>query len=222
MRASTTERVSGLLELRAGAAGDAGEPVARRIGLWMRAVEIGCFGAGRVRAQSLQTLDGRIRAEWRCERLPSSAIDGLARLLQHVSATQARLDDIELVLDGRTFTPCAEVAMPGLPEVLPFELEINEDLKTFVRVEIEFRTPLTAAARDAVFAALAVWDVLVAAFGDIEHWNEQADLDTRLLSPRIVEHQFDGYFAAVECLYPIVQLALRLHPGRAIERLTLE
>lgn len=218
----TAEPVGGLLELRVDVTGDAAEAATRRIAVWTRAIEIGCFGAGRLRVQSLQTKDDVIFAQWRCERLPSSAIDGLARLLQHLSATRTPLDDVQLSLDGRAFTPSREVALPEPIGAPPFELEVNEDLKSFVRVEIEFRAALAPAARDAVFAALAVWDVLVAAFGDREHWDDEADLETRLLSPRIVEHQVDGYFASVECLYPVVGLALRLHPSLAIERLTLE
>jgi len=224
LHASTAERVSGLLELRVGVAGDvvAADAVTRRIVVWARAIEIGCFGASRVRVQSLQAQDDLVRAEWQCERLAASAIDGLARLLQHLAATQAKLDRVDLSLDGRAVVPHPEVALPDLPDALPFEVEYPEDLKSFVRVEIEFRAALTQAARDAVFDAFAVWDVLVAAFGDAERWGDQVDLETRLLNPRIVEHQVNGYFASFECLHPVVLLALRLHRRLAIDRLTLE
>ena len=64
--------------------------------------------------------------------------------------------------------------------------------------------------------------MLIAAFGEAQRWGDRVDIETRLLNPRIVEHQVDGYFASFECLHLLVLLGLRLHQRLAIERLTLE
>ena len=211
-----------MLQLRVALARDAAGATTQRVALWVRAVEIGCFGDGRVRAHSLLTQGNLLQAEWHCERLSSDAIDALARLLRHLASTQASLEGVELLLDGRAVTPRPDITPPELADAPPFELAYPADLKRFVRAEIEFRAALAPTARDAVFDALAVWDGLVAAFGDTERWGDRVDLETRLLSPRIVEHQVDGYFASFECLYPLVRLVLRLHRKLPIERLTLE
>lgn len=225
MLALTPEHVSGLIELRIGLLGVAerrAELIAGCISTWVRAIEIGCFGSGRVRIVRIQEQGDTVLAELQGERLPASALDGLSRLLRHLSATQTKLNSIDLLLDGRTVELHPEVVMPEPPAVLPFELEYPADLKPFLRIEIEFRAALPPTARDEVFDAFAVWDVLVAAFGDIQRWRDRVDLKTRLLSPRIVEHQVDGYFASFDCLYPVVLMALRLHPRMPIERLILE
>ena len=225
MHASTPERFTGPIELHARLADEdaaAAELVTRRVSSWVRAIEIGCFGTGRVHVEAMQVQGNEVWAELRCEWLSAGAVDGLERLLQHLSATQARFDDVDLSHNGRPVAPKSEVILPDLPGSIPFAVEYPEDLTPFVRVEIEFRAALSPAARDAVFEALAVWDLLVAAFGEAQRWGDRVDLETRLLNPRMVEHQVDGYFASFECLHLLVLLALRLHQRLAIERLTLE
>jgi hypothetical protein len=69
---------------------------------------------------------------------------------------------------------------------------------------------------------------MIEALADEEWWGQQTDpeseseYETRLLSPAMVEHWVDGYFASFECLYFIVWLGLRLHQRLVIERLTME
>ena len=225
MHASTTERLTGQIELRVALAGEgdaAARPVTRCVSTWVRAIEIGCFGPARVRVVAIEVQGTEVRAELHCERLSASAVDGLARMLRHLSATQSGPERFTLTHNGRSVAPRSEVALPDLPDVVPFAVEYPAELTRFVRVEIEFHDVLAPGARDAVFDALATWDVLVAAFGDEQRWSARVDLETRLLSPRIVEHQVDGYFASFECLHLVVLFCVRLHQRLAIERLTLE
>lgn len=222
MHVSTTERLTGHIELRVRLDEAAADPVMRRVLTWVRAIEIGCFGTGRIRADAIQVQGNEVRAELQCERLSVDAVDGLARLLLHLSVTQGGLDSVDLSHNGRPVAPKSEVTLPDLPSSIPFVVEYPEDLTPFVRVEIEFRAALAPGERDAIFDALGVWDVLIAAFGEAQRWGDRVDIETRLLNPRIVEHQVDGYFASFECLHLLVLLGLRLHQRLAIERLTLE
>ena len=91
-----------------------------------------------------------------------------------------------------------------------------------VRVEIEFRAPVAKSERDAIFAAFTVWDVLVEALGEEKHWGLEIQYDSRQLSPRILDHATDGYFASYDCLYFVVWMGWRLHRRLPIERLTIE
>ena len=227
MRASIPDRITGTVEIIVALADQASaEPPALvdLVPIWVRAVEIGFFGSGRIRLQgAVETQGKRVSASLECEQVSQTAFHALARMVQHFSKVKGRVESFSLFQGGgQLWAGESVVAIPPLPQSIPFEVEYPEDLKPYVRVEIEFRLPLTPSERDAIFDALAIWDVLVEALGDEERWGRKADYVTRLLSPAIVEHEVVGYFASFECLHFIVLLGLRLHQRLIIERITLE
>jgi hypothetical protein len=159
----------------------------------------------------------------RCERVPSAAFQVLARMVSRFSQAKARVESTSLFReDGHRLAGEGGVAVPALPQSIPFAVEYPNDLHADVRVEIEFRAPLAQAERDAVFGALSIWDVLIEALGEEERWGESVDYETRLLGAAIVEHEVHGYFASFDCLYSIVWMGWRLHRRLPIERLTIE
>lgn len=225
MGASTNKLLSGQILLRVTLSGNATAPtgsVVQRVSTWVRAIEIGCFGPGQIRINEIQTQGNEVIATMQCERLSKHAAEGLVILLNHLSATQTKIDSIHLSCNGQSIAPQSNFVPPDLPVSIPFLVEYPADLRHFVRIEIEFRSDLTASTREAIFDALKVWDVLISAFGEGASWNRRIDIETRLLNPRIIEHEVNGYFASFECLHMVILLGLRLHPYLAIERMTLE
>lgn len=226
MPASTPDRITGTVNIIVALAdGAAAEPQAlvEVLSTWIRAVEIGFFGLARIRLRAPLEAQGRgVSAEFECERVSQTAVQVLSRMIRHFSKVKGQVESFNTFYEGQPLTVVGEVMFPALPPSIPFAVEYPEDPRGDVRVEIEFRAALTEGERDAIFAAFAIWDVLVEALGDEEQWGEEVDYDTRLLSPRIVEHGMDGYFASFECLHFIVWMALRLHERLAIERLTIE
>jgi len=222
-----SDQISGTVEIVMALADDAAvEPSALvdLISTWVGAVELGLFGPGRLRLQgALETQSQRVRVTIECEHVPQAAFRGLSRMVQHFSKVRGRVESFELLYEGgQRLVADGAMMIPGLPQTPPFTLELPTDLHAAVRVEIEFRSPLAQSQRDAVFDALAIWDRLVEVLGDEEQWGERVDRDTRLLSPRLVEHEVIGYFASFECLHFVVLLGLRLHQRLSIERITIE
>ena len=225
MRASIPDHITGEVELVVEMANDANAEPAALVGLvstWVRAVEIGFFGPGRMRLESVETQQHRVSGKLQCEQVSQTAFHALSRMVQHFSKVKSRVESISLFHEGQRLTAEGGVAVPTLPQSIPFAVEYPNDLHAAVRIEIEFRAPLAQGERDAIFDALAIWDVLVEALGDEERWGQRVDYDTRLLSPAIVEHEVNGYFASFECLHFIVLLGLRLHQRHIIERITME
>jgi hypothetical protein len=225
LRDSIPERLTGTVEIIVTLADPAGgEPPAlvELVSTWVRAVEIGFFGPGRIRLQAVETQGQRVSGRMECEQVSQTAFHALSRMIQHFSKMIGRVESISLFHEGQRLAAEGGAAIPALPQSIPFAVEYPEDLKRYVRAEIEFRAPLAKVERDAVFGALAIWDALVEALGDEERWGQRIDYDTRLLSPAIVEHEVVGYFASFECLHFIVLLGLRLHQRLIIERITIE
>jgi hypothetical protein len=226
LRASTPDRISGTIDISVALAGEAAaEPQAlvELLSTWIRAVEIGFFGPGRIRLQGAIDTQGRtVAGSIDCADLSATAVLALSRMIQRFSKVKGRIENVNFFHEGRHLAVRPEVTVPALSGSIPFEVEYPVDPRGDVRVEIEFLAPLAESERDAIFAALAVWDVLVEALGEEEHWGEEIDSDSRRLSPRIVEHATDGYFASFDCLYSVVWMGLRLHRRLPIERLTIE
>ncbi len=192
---------------------------------WARAVDIGLFGSGRIHQQEYVETNGRqVSGRFDCERVPKAAFHLLVRMIRHFSQVKGRVESFSLLNEGgQRLVADGNVTIPSLTHSIPFAVEYPEDLKHYLHVEIEFRLPLTPRDRNAIFSALSVWDALIEAVADEKWWEgEESDYETRLLSPAIVEHQIEGYFASFECLDFMVFLCLRLHEGLAIERLTME
>jgi len=190
---------------------------------WVRAVEMGFFGSGRIWLRGNVEAQGqRVFARLECEQVSQTAFHALSRMIRHFSKVKGRVENINLFHEGQHLGVEGGTAIPALPQSIPFAVEFPNDLHADVRVEIEFRAPLAQSERDAIFGALAIWDVLVVALGDEERWEERVDSETRLLSPAIVEHEVFGYSAGFECLDFVVWLGLRLRPRLIIERITVE
>jgi hypothetical protein len=143
-------------------------------------------------------------------------------MIQHFSTVRSRIESTSFFYEGRRLAAEGDLPISALPRSIPFAVEYPSYLHAALRVEIEFRAPLAKSERDAIFGALAIWDLLVEALGDKERWGETVNHDTRLLSPTIVEHEVNGYFASFECLHFIVWLGLRLNQRLTIDRLTME
>jgi hypothetical protein len=196
---------------------------------WLRAVEIGLFGPGRIRGQADVKADGRrVSGGFECEDLSQTAFHALARMIRYFSKTKGKVKKFDVYHEGQRVVAAGKTVVPALPQSIPFELEYPEDLKRYLRVELEFRRALSPGERDAIFAALTVWDALIEALAEEEWWEQQGDseseseYESRLLSPAMVEHWVDGYFASIECLDFIVWLGLRLHERLTIDRITME
>jgi hypothetical protein len=223
---STPERISGGVEIMATlASGAAAEPqaLADLLATWVRAVEIGFFGPARIRlhapiAAAGRTVSGRVD----CEDVSGTAFRALSLLIRHFSHVSGQVERLDVIHEAGFAVAAAKTSIPALPESIPFPVEYPEDLKHYVRVEMEFRRPLTPTERDAIFGALSVWDVMIEAFGPEESWGRPHRYESRLFSPSMVEHEVNGYHAGFECLSFVVWLGLRLHRKLAIDRLTME
>jgi hypothetical protein len=226
------DRITGAVEIIVVLADGAGvEPkaLADFVSTWVRAVEIGLFGPGRVRVQQPVEMHGQqVSARLQSDEVSETAFQALSRMIRYFSKVKGRVASFNVFRDGQPLVAAPKMAFPALPESIPFQVEYPEDLKRYVRVEIEFRLPLAANERDAIFAALSVWDVVIEALAEEEWWGQQSDpgskgdYKSRLLSPMMIEHWVGRYFASLECLDFIVWLALRLHRRLIIDRLTME
>ena len=227
MRASIPDRITGKVQILITLAGDAGVETRALVDLvttWVRAVEVGFFGPGGIRLQGAVEAQGqRVAGRLECERVSQTAFLALSRMIQHFSKVKGRVESASLFReDGQRLAVEVGAAIPALPPSIPFAVEYPNDLHADVRVEIEFRAPLTQAERDALFDAFSIWDALVQVLGDQKQWGEESEYETRLLSPAIVEHEIFGYYASFECLHFIVWLGVRLHQRLSIERVTME
>jgi hypothetical protein len=225
LRDSIPERITGAVEILVALANEAGVEAPALLDLvstWVRAVEVGFFGPGRIRLKAVETQGQRVSGKLECEQVSRTAFHALSRMIRHFPKVKGRAEIVNLLHDGQDLVIEDGAAIPALVQSIPFAVEFPNDLHADVRIEIEFRAPLAQSERDAVFGALAVWDVLLEVLRDEEQWGERIDYDTRLLSPRIVEHEVFAYFAPFECLHFIVMLGLRLHERLIIERITME
>lgn len=225
LRASIPDQITGMVEVSAALAEDASADPAALVELvstWVRAVEMGFFGPGHIRPQAVKSQGQRVSGRLECEQVSQTAFHALARMIEHFSKTEARVESFNFSHAGQRLAVADGEAIPALPQSIPFVVELPYDLHADVRVEIEFRAPLPQAEREALWGAFAIWDALVAGLGDQKQWGEESEYETRLLSPAIVEHEVFGYFAPFECLHFIVLLGLRLHQQLIIERITME
>lgn len=226
MSASIPDRITGTVEILAALAVDASaEPpaLAELVSTWVRAVEIGLFGPGRIRPQGvLETRGRRVSGRFECEQVSQTAFHVLLRMIRYFSKVKGQVDSFDVFHDGQQVVPAGGMTLLALPQPIPFAVEYPEDLKRYVRVEIEFRRPLTPNERDTIFDAFSVWSAMIEALGEEEWWGRRSDRQSRLLSLSIVEHEVNGYYASFECLYFIVWLGLRLHQRLIIERITME
>lgn len=190
---------------------------------WVRGLEIGLFGPGRIRLQGGIENQGRtVSAVIECEEVSRAAVHALSRIIHRFSNVTSKVDKFAVFYEGQQVGTAGRIAIPALPQSIPFTVEYPADLKHYVRVEIEFRNPISANERDAIFDAFSIWDVVIEALGEEKREGRWVDYKSRLLSPAIVEHDVHGFYASYECLYFIVWLALRLHRRLTIDRLTME
>lgn len=225
MHASIPDPLTGSVRLVVMLAGEAGMASAKTLLLdWARAVGMGFFGMGRVRLTQTSPWPRIVEAEIECDMLPSAALHALHRLLGHFSGTAHGIARATLYMNGSELDlledPGATVV--EVPGSFPFPVTYPDDLHAAVRVEIEFTHAVSASHRDAIGAALVVWDLLAVALGRDEEWGKQVDHETRMLSPTAIEHEFVGYFAGFEGIDLVVMMALKLHRRVSIERLTIE
>lgn len=232
MRGSIPDRISGTVEIVVALADEAGvEPqvLADLVSTWVRAEEIGFFGPGRIRVQgAVETHGQQVSARVECDQVSPTAFRVLARMIRYFSRMKGTVKTFDVFHESRLAVTPRGAVVPTLPSSIPFAVEYPEDLKRYVRVEIEFHRAVTERERDAIFNALSIWDVLIEALAGKEWWGQQKDPESqseyqsRLLAPAIIEHEVDGYFASIACLHFIVWLGLRLHQRLMIERITME
>jgi hypothetical protein len=226
LHASIPESVTGPVELAVELAGPAGvDSVKGLLSTWSRAVEVGFFGEAEVRL----TYDSRSRstlvdAELGCNGLPLGALYALQRVLQHFSGTAHRIASATFRRNGSVLSlgDVAGAALVQLPDSIPFPVAYPHDLHAGVRVEIEFRSALSAGHQHAIAAAFSIWDLLVVALGRTDEWGKRVDRETRRMSPTSIEHEVVGYFSGFECLDLVVLMGLKLHQRLPIEQMTLE
>lgn len=209
------------LELAEEAAGEA-SALAAHAGTWARAVQIGLLGSPSSRLKGAFETQGRVVAgRFRCEQVPSDAFQVLAAMIGFFSHVKGRIEEFSVQHDGVNVVPAGGPSAPALPLSMPFAVEYPEDLKRYVRIEIEFVHPLAPSERDAIFDALSVWDWLIEVLtGPLV--GEASEYHTRLLSPAIIEHEVQGYSAGLECLRYVLRMGLRLHRRLPVERITIE
>ena len=115
----------------------------------------------------------RVSARLECEQLSPTAFRTLTLMIRYFSKVKNKVEDVRIFQERRGAVATGRAVVPALPRTIPFAVEYPEDLKRFVRVEIEFRNPLTPGERDAIFGALSVWDQLIEALADKEWWGQQ-------------------------------------------------
>lgn len=227
MHASIPDYITGRIQILISLADDVGvatSALADLVAKWIRAVEVGFFGPGRIGLLGeVDTLGHRVSAWLECAQVSEIAFHALSRMIQRFSEVKGRVESTCFLREDSSYLMKErDLTIPALPQSIPFTVEYSDDLHADVRVEIEFRMPLAQAEREALFSMLSIWDMLVEALGDPQRWGEEIEYDTRLLSPAIVEHEVFGYFGGFECLNFIVLLGLRLHKQVTIERITFE
>jgi hypothetical protein len=226
LRASISDTITGTVEIVIGPENwaDAEPSALKNIVLtWVDAVQMEFFGPGEIRLQeSVETHGENVSLKLVCQRASLAAFRVLLIMVRHLSKVSGRDLNISLFLEGRRLQAGEDVVRISLPPSIPFAIEYPNDLHAAVRVEIEFRAPLTEKDQEAIFRALATWDALIAALGNEERWGERVDNYTQLLSPTIVEHEVVGYFASFECLQFIILIGLYFHRRLSIERITIE
>lgn len=226
--ASIPNHITGTVQIVISLADDAAEEalaLAELVTTWVHAVEVGFFGVGSISQQRVETRDHMLSGWLECEQVSQAAFCMLSRMVQHSSEGKGGINDIIIFRkDGQRLLTESGAEFPNLPRSIPFVVEYPEDLRTFVRVEIEFRDPLTLSEQTAVFRALSIWDMLVDVLADQQRRGKEIKVRyaTCMLHPAIVEHEVFGYFASLECLNFIVWLGLRLHQRLFIERITFE
>jgi hypothetical protein len=223
---SIPERITGSIDIMVALADDAAtgpQALVELLSRWVRAVEIGFFGRGRIKLQGTIETQGRtVSAMLESEDLSQAAVQVLARMIRYFSNVKGRVNNFAVFYGGQEAVVAGRMQFPAVPPSIPFTVEYPEDLKHYVRIEIEFRNPLTTSERDAIFEAFSIWDAVIEALGDEKRQGRRVDYKSQLLSPAIVEHHAHGYYAPFECLHFIVWLGVRLHRRLAIERLTME
>ena len=220
------DRISGTVEIIVVLIDEAdgnAQALADLVSNWVRAVELGFFGPGWIRLQGeIATQGRRITGRLEGKHVPQAAFHVLWRMIRCFSKVKDKVEIFNVSHEGQPLEATRRVEIPALPQSIPFVVEYPEDLKRYLRVEIEFRAPLAPSERDVIIHGLFIWDALVAALAEEEWWGRRSDHESRMLSPAIIEHQVNGYYAGFECLHFIVWFGLRLHQRLTIERLTME
>lgn len=227
MRDSIPEGVTGVVRFHVTLADEPGaeaRELADVVATWVRAVDLGFFAGGRIGlSEPMEARSRSVVVGVGCQGVPWVAFQVLSRMVSRFSRLKASVESVDLFHEnGHRLAGHSGLAVPALPQSIPFAVEYPNDLHADVRLEIEFRDPVDQAERDALFAALSIWDVLIGALGEEDRWEESVDYATRLLSPETLEHEIHGYFASFEGLDLVVWMALRLHTRLTIERLRVE
>jgi hypothetical protein len=229
LRASIPDRISGAVEITIGQSDQAGlhaQELEVLLSNWARAVEVGFFGPGRLRLQgAIQTQGHGVSGRFELVQLSQAAFHVLSAMVRRSSEVSGHAGILDILYEGEPILAAPRMAIPALPQSIPFVVEYPGDLKPYLRVEMEFRDALAPLARDAIFDAFSIWDMLIDTFNqdqqDLED-ERHVDCQSRLLSPAIVEHEVDGYYASFECLHYVIWMGLRLHQRLIIDRITFE
>ena len=141
---------------------------------WVDAVEIGFFGPGRMRPlDPIATGGGRMTGRLECERVAHAAFHVLWRMTRYFSKVKRKVETFNVFHEGHSLSTAEGAESRALPDSIPFVVEYPEDLKRYLRMEIEFRAPISPSDRDALFHALSIWDALVEALADDEWWGRR-------------------------------------------------
>lgn len=189
---------------------------------WVRATEIGFFGPGRVRNVSLETRGMCVFGRFECLHVSHAALHVLSKMIRRRPRLNTQVGGLDMLHDGQVVTPEWKEVAPPLPQSIPFLVEYPEDLKPYVRIEIEFGRELEVPERGAIFDALSIWDVLIETLEEERPEERYVRYENHLLSPAIVEHQVDGYYADFKCFDYIVWMGLRLRHRLRVDRITME
>jgi hypothetical protein len=223
---SIPERITGTIDIMVALADEAAkerQALVELLSMWVRAVEMGFFGPGRITLQGgIETQVRTVSAVLEFEDVSQTAVHVLGRMIRYFSNVKGKVDNFAVFYEGQPVVAARRLVIPALPPSFPFTVEYPADLKHYVRIEVEFRNPITPKEREAVFDAFSIWDAVIEALGEQKREGRWVDYKSRLLSPAIVEHHVHGYYAGFECLSFIVWLGLRLHQRLTIDRLTME
>jgi hypothetical protein len=223
---STPNGITGTLDIVVTLSDEAAAEPQALVGVlstWLRGLEMGLFGPARIRRHGDIEIHGRtVSARVECEDVPLSAVHVLTLMIQHCFRGQNWVEGVSVVCDGQPVTASGRMIIPPLPKSLPFTVEYPDDLKHYLRVEIEFRSALTPNQRDAVFDGFSAWDTVIDVVGEKRREGRWVEYKSRLLSPAIVEHNVHGYYGGLECLDLVVWLVLRIHRRLTVDRLTME
>lgn len=215
------------LQLELSPESDSSGAMVALLATFQRAYTLGFFApGGRLELGSAETREHTTRVTGRVENVPAGVFGLLARMVRHSDHTQAKVTAARLGVGSQGYdllqTPWPPLPPP--PRELPFLVEYPFWIHSDFRVELAFRHALPPEEQAAVGAAFAVWDRLSQTAAEKDTWGQEDEIAyaTRMMSPSIVEHVVNGFFAGAECLDLLVHFALQCSRRLPISHLTFE